>query len=326
MIEDIVTLSSSLAFIGRHGTLVMPSGIVVGLLIPQLTDLTRPLAEPLILVMFALSIYRLDPTEIRARLRRPAMVAFGVVWVLLLVPVMVFGLGYLFNLPPGLLIILTAWSACPPLVTIPGLAILLGLDGAAALLLMTGATILFPLTLPIVLAVLIGDGFGADPLAVAVRLMAIVLICCVAGQGARLLLGRRRVEASQNAADGVLVVLLAVFAVTIMGGLHRAMDVDMGRIPLFLFVAFAASAGLQLLSAGLFHRLPRASVATIALASGNRNFALLLPAVGTAFEADMWLYLGVVQFPIYILPMISKPLFRRYLGAKFDSSVEHQDK
>ena len=292
----------------------MPAGIVIGLVSPELTELARPLAEPLVLLMFAISIYRLDPIEIRSRLGRPVLIGFAVLWVLLLIPPIVFVTGQSMGLPVGLLVVLTVWSACPPLVTIPGLALLLGLDGAAALVIMACATIIFPLTLPIILAQLVGDGFGADPMDIASRLLVMVVGCCAAGQAARFLVGRKRAQKTALAVDGLLVVLLALFAVTIMGGLHRAIETDMTRIPLFLITAFGASAGLQLISAVAFYRLPRSFAGAVALASGNRNFALLLPAVGSQFAEDMWLYLGVVQFPIYILPMLSKPFYRRYRG------------
>jgi predicted Na+-dependent transporter len=321
-----VTARSILSFIGRHGTLVMPAGIVVGLISPALTELSRPLAEPLVLMMFAISIYRLDPREIRARLKRPGLVGLAVLWLMLLVPAIVFAVGHVMGLPAGLLVVLVAWSACPPLVTIPALALLLGLDGAAALLIMAAATILFPLTLPLILALFVGDGFGADPVAVAVRLMFVVVGCCAAGQGARFLIGHARAERTALEVDGVMVVILAVFAVTVMGGLHRSMETDPARVPIFLITAFCASAGLQLVAAAFFQSMPRGLAGAVALASGNRNFALLLPAVGTEFAEDMWLYLGVVQFPIYILPMISKPLYRLYRGGGGNSGSKDRDK
>lgn len=303
----------------------MPLGVVIGLLFPALSNLSRPLAEPLVLVMFSLSIYRLDPAEIRARLRRPTTIAVGIAWVLLVIPVAVFWLGDLAGLPRGLLIVLTAWSACPPLVSLPGLALLLGLDGAVALLVMIGATVLLPLSLPIVLSILVGDEFGSDPATVAQRLLVMVVICCLVGQGVRRLIGHQRATATAASADGVLVVLMLLFAITIMGGLHQAIDRAPGDIPLFVASAFLASAGLQLLATGVFHRLARPSAAAIALASGNRNFALLLPAVGDNLSADMWLFLAIVQFPIYILPALSKPLYRLYCAKPPPRVAEDQD-
>jgi BASS family bile acid:Na+ symporter len=304
----------------------MPLGVVIGVLFPALSNLSRPLAEPLVLVMFSLSIYRLDPTAIRARLRRPTTIAVGIAWLLLVIPFGVFWLGNLAGLPHGLLIVLTAWSACPPLVSLPGLALLLGLDGAVALLVMIGATVLLPLSLPVVLSLLVGDGFGSDATTVAQRLLVIVVICCLAGQGIRRLVGHQRATATAASADGVLVVLMLLFAITIMGGLHQSIERAPGEILVFVVSAFLASAGLQFLAAGVFHRLARPSAAAIALASGNRNFALLLPAVGDNLSADMWLFLAIVQFPIYILPALSKPLYRLYCAKPQPPITEGQDK
>lgn len=327
MIDETVTPNSALSYIGKHGTWVLPIGFVVGLLSPSLTQLSRPLAEPLVLLMFALSIYRLDPVVIRERVRRPGLVIVGVIWTLLILPVIVFAVGWLAGLPPELLVVLVAWSACPPLVTVPGLALLLGLDGVAALLVMLGATLVFPLTLPLVLTALVGDGFGAaSTLDIVGRLLVMVVGCFLAGQGARFLVGARKAEEAGLAMDGVLVILLAVFAVTIMGGLHRAFETNPDRIPIFLATAFAASAGLQLMTAGLFWRLPRPFAGATALASGNRNFALLLPVVGAGAAEDMWLYLGVVQFPIYILPMLFKPFYRRYMRGHREIDPPARDK
>ncbi len=327
MIADIVTFTSTLSLIGRHGTWVLPIGFVVGLLFPALTEIARPLAEPLVLILFAISVYRVDPTEIRARIRGLGFVGLGVAWVLLAVPALVYGIGRLIGLPENLLVVLVAWSACPPLVTVPGLALLLGLDAAAAMLIMIGATLLFPITLPVILSLFAGGAFGdGSALEVAGRLLLMVAGCCVAGQGLRALVGARRARETALAVDGILVVLLSLFAVTIMGGLHRSMETDPGSIPLFLVTACCASAGLQAITAGALFFLPRTFAGAAALASGNRNFALLLPVVGAGAVDDMWLYLGVVQFPIYILPMLSKPLYRLHQAGSTHREAKDRDK
>jgi predicted permease len=327
VIDEIVTIRSALSFTGRYGTWILPIGFVVGLLSPALTELARPLAEPLVLLLFAISIYRVDPAEIRARLRGLGYIALGIFWVLLAVPSLVYGAGRLADLPDDLLVVAVAWSACPPLAMVPGLALLLGLDAAAALLIMVGATMVFPVTFSVVLAILGGGGFGdGSALAVAGRLMAMVLGCSIVGQGARWLVGAERARETAPAVDGLLVILLSLFAVTIMGGLHRSLETDAARIPLFLATAFCASAFLQVITAAAFWRLPRTFSGAAALASGNRNFALLLPIMSAETANDMWLYLGVVQFPIYLLPMISRPFYRLYRAGGGTGEAKERDK
>ena len=306
------TMFSPLAAIGRHGTLVMPLGILLGLTFPTLAYLMRPVAEPVVIVMLALSIYRLDPSSIVGAIRNPWTILIALLVLLILVPMLVNSVGRLAGLPDGLLMILTAWSACPPLVSVPGLALIIGLDAAAALLLMVAATGLFALTLPAMLSILTSDEIVLDPLEMTVDLVILVGIGTLAGQGLRRFVGPTWAGQSGPAADGLLVILMLVFAITVMGGLHDAWAGARHRIPLIIMTAFIASIGLQLLAVLVFAAIPRPFAGTIALANGNRNVAILLPTMTTAAVDQMWLYLAVVQFPIYILPVISKPLYKRY--------------
>ena len=119
----------------------------------------------------------------------------------------------------------------------PGLAILIGLDGASALLIMIGGTLLFTLTLPLVLSLLIGPSLGLSPASMALELIGIVFISFFLAQGLRWLVGEKHATNSEGSADGILVILMALFAVTIMGGFHEALANNPEKLPLFISVA-----------------------------------------------------------------------------------------
>ena len=305
-------LNKMLIFIGLHGTLIMPIGVVVGLLFPSLTQLTRPMAESIVIFMLIVSIYRLNPNSIKEKLHDFKMIGVGILWLLLFMPVVTFMIGHLIGVPSGLLAVITAWSACPPLVSMPGLAILIGLDGAVALLVMIGGTLLFTISLPIILTVLVGQSIGLKPLSMAMELFSIVSISFLIAQGLRWSVGVTRAHASEGAADGILVISMALFAVTIMGGLHEAWTNEPERLPLFVSVAVIISASAQLLNAIIFQRLNRRTGGAIALASGSRNLALLIPIASGAFAEDLWIFIAVIQIPIYFLPIITKPLYQTF--------------
>jgi bile acid:Na+ symporter, BASS family len=76
-------------------------------------------------------------------------------------------------------------------------------------------------------------------------------------------------------------------------------------------VAFAASVTLQAVSALLFLSLGRRAAGSVALTAGNRNMAIVLGAAPAAFEPEVFLYLALLQFPIYLLPALLKPIYRR---------------
>ena len=309
MIRD---LNKMLNFIGLNGTLIMPIGVVVGLLFPSLTQLTRPMAESIVIFMLIVSIYRLNPNSIKEKLHDFKIIGIGILWLLLLMPVITFTVGYLIGIPSGLLAVITAWSACPPLVSMPGLAILIGLDGAVALLVMIGGTLLFTVSLPIILSALVGQNIGLNPLSMALELFSIVSISFLIGQGLRWSVGITRAHASEGAADGILVISMALFAVTIMGGLHEAWANEPERLPLFVSVAVIISASAQIFNAIIFQRLNRRTGGAIALASGSRNLALLIPIASGTFAEDLWIFIAVIQIPIYFLPIISKPLYQKF--------------
>ena len=309
MIRD---LNKMLNFIGLNGTLIMPIGVVVGLLFPSLTELTRPMAELIVIFMLIVSIYRLNPNSIKEKLHDFKIIGIGILWLLLLMPVITFMIGYLIGIPSGLLAVITAWSACPPLVSMPGLAILIGLDGAVALLVMIGGTLLFTVSLPIILSALVGQSIGLNPLSMALELFSIVSISFLIAQGLRWSVGITRAHASEGAADGILVISMALFAVTIMGGLHEAWANEPERLPLFVSVAVIISASAQIFNAIIFQRLNRRTGGAIALASGSRNLALLIPIASGTFAEDLWIFIAVIQIPIYFLPIISKPLYQKF--------------
>jgi predicted Na+-dependent transporter len=305
-------LNRLLNFIGLRGTLIMPIGVVIGLLFPILTQLTRPMAESIVIFMLIVSIYRLNPNSIKEKLHDFKIIGVGILWLLLLMPVVTFMIGHLIGIPSGLLAVITAWSACPPLVSMPGLAILIGLDGAIALLVMIGGTLLFTISLPIILSALVGQSIGLNPLSMALELFSIVSISFLIAQGLRWSVGVTRARASEGAADGILVISMALFAVTIMGGLHDAWTNEPERLPLFLSVAVIMSASAQVLNAIIFQRLNRRTGGAIALASGSRNLALLIPIASGTFAEDLWIFIAVIQIPIYFLPIISKPLYQTF--------------
>ena len=309
MIRD---LNKMLNFIGLNGTLIMPIGVVVGLLFPSLTQLTRPMAESIVIFMLIVSIYRLNPNSIKEKLHDFKIIGIGILWLLLLMPVITFTIGFLIGIPSGLLAVITAWSACPPLVSMPGLAILIGLDGAVALLVMIGGTLLFTVSLPIILSALVGQNIGLNPLSMALELFSIVSISFLIAQGLRWSVGITRAHASEGAADGILVISMALFAVTIMGGLHEAWANEPERLPLFVSVAVIISASAQIFNAIIFQRLNRRTGGAIALASGSRNLALLIPIASGTFAEDLWVFIAVIQIPIYFLPIISKPLYQKF--------------
>ncbi|MED5226953.1 MAG: hypothetical protein VX962_08040, partial [Pseudomonadota bacterium] len=111
-------------------------------------------------------------------------------------------------------------------------------------------------------------------------------------------------------ADGLIVILMAFFAITIMGGIHNVWPTNPQKVLIFFLAAISVCVFSQLFCAFTFCKFHRPTAGTIALASGSRNLALLLPVASGVFYDNLWLFLAVIQIPVYFLPIISKPLYR----------------
>jgi hypothetical protein len=60
-----------LAWLGRHGGAVIAIGVFLGLLVPPLASLFRPLLVPAILTPFLIALLRIDWRRLLGQLGRP---------------------------------------------------------------------------------------------------------------------------------------------------------------------------------------------------------------------------------------------------------------
>jgi len=120
--------------------------------------------------------------------------------------------------------------------------------------------------------------------------------------------------------DGLAVIGLLVFAIAVMDGV-TALAIER---PLFVLTAtvavFALNIFMQIMATLAFawHGLHQAL--TAGLCSGNRNLGLLLAALADRAATDLLILIAVAQFPIYILPMLQRRLYRRWLEPQADNA------
>jgi bile acid:Na+ symporter, BASS family len=128
---------------------------------------------------------------------------------------------------------------------------------------------------------------------------------------ARVLIGARRIAENRDAVAGLNVVLLLLFCVAIMDGMTRLLAADPARVLLYAAVATAASALLQGVSFLVFIALERRTALTAGLIGGSHNIATVWATLPPQSAAELLLFFATVQLPIFVLPAILKPLYRR---------------
>jgi len=301
--------------LGRHGSSVIAIGVFLGLAAPPLASLLKPLLVPAIIIPFLIALMRLDWARFGRHLSRPATPALALLWLLMLSPVLIDLLLRPLHLPPAIHGGLVLMAAAPPLMASGNLAFMLDLDAALAILLTVLGTALMPFTLPVVALYLLGIELNIALGELMLRLALVVGGCFAAAWGLRRLLRQEVLERHREALDGIAVLGLLLFAVAIMDGV-TAMLIER---PAYVLGSAAAvyllNLGLQLAGGALFAPLGRHRALTLGLCSGNANLGLLLAAMADRAAFELFVFVAVAQLPIYTLPVIQRPLYRRWLGA-----------
>ena len=123
-------IGACLDWLARRYTIMLAVGVLIGLAVPTLAALFRPLLVPCIILIVALSLVRLDVGAVMAHVRRPGLVAATLLFLLVVAP----ALAALALLPltviPAVEIGVVLLAAAPPIMSAPALCLMLGLDAA----------------------------------------------------------------------------------------------------------------------------------------------------------------------------------------------------
>jgi bile acid:Na+ symporter, BASS family len=303
-----------LALLGRHGTWFLAIGLFIGLVLPPLATLVRPALNVLIFLLTAAAFLGIDWPALAAHARRPLLLALVLAWTLVATPVVTALAARALDLPQPLAQGLVLWAASPPLISVPAIALLLGLDGALALILMVSGIFLMPFTLPPLVLGLIGLKLGVGILPLMQRLVLFIGGAALLAAALRRLIGSERLRRHKLELSGLNVLILLLFAIGVMDGVGALLVAKPQQVLLYAATALGASLALQALSFAAFAFLPRLSALTVGLVGGNNNMAVVWASLGAAATPELTLFFAVVQLPIYVLPAMLKPVYRR-LGA-----------
>ncbi len=309
-------MSRVLAQLGGHGTKVLFVGVFLGLLLPDLAKLARPLLAPSVVALLLATLLRVEWQAMLSYTRRPLLGLGITAWVLVASPVIVWLVLKLPTAPEALATALVLMAAAPPILAGGSIAVLLGLDAALAVVACLAGTLLAPFTLPPLALWLLGLQLDVGVAELTLRLAAVVAGAFVGAALIRHLLGPARLAASARQIDGVIVIVMLVFAVAIMDGVTHTLLARPGVVLLWLFAAFVANPALQLLGWVAFSWLGRRVALTIGLLTGNCNMGLLLAALPADADYDVTLFFAIAQLPMYMLPAMILPFYRKLLAGQ----------
>jgi len=304
-----------LHFLARHATRSLAIGVLLGLALPPVAEFMRPVLVPVIFINLILALLRLDFSDVTAHLRRPAFIAGFTLFSLLASPLVMWAALAPLPLPDGLKIGLILMAAAPPITSAPAFALIMGLDAAFAVAAVLVTHVLVPLTLPTMALWLLGIELDIGLFEFMARLAALIGgSFAIAAVLKRWVLSPAFLQRQARSIDGLAVFGLVVFAIAIMDGVTAFFFDRPGFVVLTVLVAFAANALLQVLGAIVFLRAGRFVAFTAGHMTGNCNMGLVLAVLADRADIDVVVFFALAQLPMYMLPSIAVPIYRRLLN------------
>jgi BASS family bile acid:Na+ symporter len=302
-----------LQLMGGRATTFLPLSLAVGLLFQNVAAAARPLLWPLAVALLMLALVRTDWSRVSILLRRPVLAIVLALANLIAVPLIVWPICHAVGLWPGLVAALCLSAMAPGIIAAAATAALLRLDSSLALLLTLFTNFLVPFTLPPLALWLLGLDLRISALDLSLRLALVVVLAGLGALAIRRLLGSRLSDHGTTF-DGLSVIVLIVFAIPLMDGVVARAAAEPLRFASFVAAAFAGMLLCNLVMVvGTWPFLDRHTALTAGYCSGGRHNALLMAVLPTSVDADIFLFIAAVQFPIYLMPTLLQPIYRRLL-------------
>lgn len=305
-----------LALLGRQGTRVLFVAVFIGLALPSLASLLRPLLPPVVALLLLTALLRIDWSHLAEVLRRPLLVGLLTAWMLAGSALATALLLSLLPLPHGLESGIVLMAAAPPILGAAAIALLLGLDGALLLVVGLLSTLLTPLTVPPLALLLLGLELEIGLADFMLRLGLLVGLSFLVAGALRHKIGAARLASWGDRLNGVIVLLMTVFAIGIMDGVTAQALADPGRVLLWTAAGFLANPLLQLLGCVVSFKLGLKRALSVGLATGNCNMGLLLAALPPDGDPGVALFFALAQLPMYTLPLVQKRLYSYWMKTR----------
>lgn len=302
-------IRASLEWTGRYGTFLMPAGIVIGCLFQPLAELLRPTLAFWVFLMLAVVLSRLEIQHALAHLRKPKIFLISLVWAFIAMPALFIAILQIFPQSPGINAVLIIYATSPPNFGGAALAFIMGLDGALTVATIFASTAIHPVITPLFTEIFAQNAIEISGADLAVRLAGLIGGSSLAAWGLRAWLGAERRKAATGIFDGLNVIIMVVFAIALMDGIPARVIAQPSYSFALVVLATALHIGLNAITVAAFWITGRRRAYTFGYSHSGRNIAVVMSVLGSAAPDDAWLFFAMLQFPIYCLPMLLRPLY-----------------
>jgi hypothetical protein len=307
-------MSAALGWLGRQGSRAIAAVVFIAIAVPPLDALFKPFVTEAIFALLCLAFLRVDTEALRGHIRKPGLVLAATAWTSLVVPALIGAACLLMHLDthsPPLFLALMLQAVASPMMAAPAFAAVMGLDATLVLTTLVTATALTPVSAPLFAYAFIGPALTLSPLALGLKLFAILSGSLVVALIVRRFAGLAAIRRYNDQIDGMNILLVFFFVAAVMENVASRFWADPLAMIELTALAFAVTFAVLGLTALVFAATGRERAFVLGLMASQRNMGLMLAATGGALPDFTWLYFALAQFPVYLSPLMLTPLARR---------------
>jgi len=283
--------------------------IFVGIAFPALASFFRPFLLPLIFLLFLSAILQVSFGDAVQAAIYDRSSWITLLWQLLILPLLLF-----ISLKPFLSQQLHTFAvvsmSAGAITATTAFSRLFHLNSAMSLVVCIAGAVLMPLPLYLVLKLLVVTDVSIDLQAYSFRIVVFILLPFLIAFVLRKLVKPEFDTWIQQKMPSVAMVLLVFFGIAVMDGVGELMFVDPAKLFGYVLLAFGLSLGVQLLSYFALLFLGRRDATTAAMLCAYRNMGLVAAIAGSSLGEDFFIFLGVWQFPMYLLPLLLRRFYQ----------------
>jgi hypothetical protein len=306
--------SAALAWLGRQGTRAIAAVVFLAIAVPPLDAVFKPFVTEAIFALLCIAFVRVDMADLRGHIRKPGLVLAATAWTSLVLPALI-GMGCLAMKvdvrSPDLFLGLMLQAIASPMMAAPAFAAVMGLDATLVLTTLVASTALMPLTAPVFASIFIGPALMLSPLALGLKLFAILAGSMLVAVAVRYFVGLATLLRYNDQINGLNILLVFIFVAAVMEEVAARFAAEPVMMIGLAVLTFALSFAILGLTALLFAKAGRERAFVLGLMASQRNMGLMLAATGGALPDLTWLYFALAQFPIYLSPLLLNSLARR---------------
>ncbi|MGH1487020.1 MAG: hypothetical protein ACRBCI_12470 [Cellvibrionaceae bacterium] len=306
-------LTVLLQSIGQHASKILPSGIIIGLLLPPLASIFSNIMSIAMIIPLSIALARIDWQQQFDYLKRWPLMLGLVSWVLIACPVIVWAVLLLAPVNQQLDMAAVMAAAAPPVTACAAIALFLRLDAAIVVVTTVLTMVVVPLVLPPLALKLLSIEINISLIELSLRLSMFIFASFFIAFILKKIMGDEKITQHRQVMDATAVIFITIFIIGIMDGVAAIIIDNPTYAITTTLMSFAVVIFLQVISGLVFWWLPRKTALAIAMMCGNCNLGLMYLVLANQAEINLLIFYSLGQIPMYFLPALQTPIYQKLL-------------